>query len=107
MTEFAAVVLAGAVLVFAWRAGVEARAVAFAAAHDACEGAGVQLLDGTVVFRSWRIGRDGAGRWRFYRTYLFDYSDDGASRRQGFVILRGHDTELVGLGPTLVAGHAA
>jgi hypothetical protein len=107
MTELATFALAGAVLVFAWRASVEARAIAFAAAHDECERAGLQLLDGTVVFRSWRIGRDGGGRPRLFRSYLFDYSDDGAARRQGFVVLRGHEIEIVGLGPTLVAGHAA
>ncbi len=107
MTEFATVVLAAAVLVFVWRASVEARAIAFAAAHDECLGAGLQLLDGTVVFQSWRVGRDGGGRLRLFRTYLFDYSDDGAARRHGFVILRGQEIEIVGLGPTLVAGHAA
>ncbi|HUO80540.1 MAG TPA: DUF3301 domain-containing protein [Steroidobacteraceae bacterium] len=101
MTEFAAFALLGAALVFAWRAGVEARAVAFAAAHEACERAGLQLLDATVVFKSWRAGRAARGL-ALYRTYLFDYSEDGTTRRQGFVILRGHEIEIVGLGPTLV-----
>jgi hypothetical protein len=107
MTELATIVFAGAALVFAWRASVEARTIAFAAAHEECERAGLQLLDGTVVFKSWRVGRDRQRRLRLLRTYLFDYSDDGAARRQGFVILRGHEIEIVGLGPTLIAGHAA
>ena len=31
------------------------------------------------------------------RTYLFDYSQDGVTRRQGFVILLGHSLESIGL----------
>jgi hypothetical protein len=102
MTELAAFALAGAVLVFVWRASVEARAIAFHAAHEACERAGLQLLDGTVVFKSWRAGRVAGAGFQLHRTYLFDYSEDGATRRQGFVILRGQQIEIVGLGPTLV-----
>ncbi len=107
MTELVAVALVAGALALLWRAAVEARGIAFAAAHEACERAGLQLLDGTVVFKSWRAGRGGDGRVALLRTYLFDYSDDGASRRQGFVILRGHEVETVGLGPTLVAGRPA
>ena len=107
MTELAAFAVAGAVLVFVWRASVEARAIAFDAAREACERAGLQLLDGTVVFKTWRAGRAAGAGFHVYRTYLFDYSEDGASRRQGFVVLRGHEIEVVGLGPTLVAERLA
>jgi len=107
MTELATFAVAGAVLVFLWRASVEARALAFDAAHEACERAGLQLLDGTVVFKTWRAGRAPGGALRIYRTYLFDYSEDGASRRQGFVVLRGHEIDVVGLGPTLVGERLA
>jgi hypothetical protein len=85
-----------------WRANVEARTVANEAAYEACAEAGVQLLDGTVVFRSWRFTRGQDDRLGFRRHYVFDFSDDGVSRRQGFVTLRGRDVELIGLGPTLV-----
>ena len=102
-----AIALVGGALALLWRAAVEARGIAFAAAHEACERAGLQLLDGTVVFKSWRAGRGSDGRFAFLRTSLFDYSDDGAARHQGFVIVRGHAVETVGLGPTLVAGHTA
>jgi hypothetical protein len=107
MNELAAFAFSGAVLVFAWRASVEARATAFVAAHEACERAGLQLLDGTVVFKSWRVARADGGGWRLYRAYLFDYSEDGATRHQGFVILRGHEIEIVGLGPTLLGERPA
>ena len=101
MTELATFALVAGALMFLWRAGVEARGVAYHAAREACEQSGLQLLDGTVVFKSWRAGRGGDVRLALYRTYLFDYSEDGASRRQGFVILRGRDIDSVGLGPTL------
>jgi hypothetical protein len=107
MTELAAFALVVGALALVWRAHVEARGIAFAAAHEACADAGLQLLDGTVVFRSWRAARGGGWRIALYRTYLFDYSDDGASRRQGFVILRGREIDSVGLGPTLVAQRIA
>jgi hypothetical protein len=85
-----------------WRASGEARDRANRAAHDACADAGVQLLDGTVAFQRLAPARGGDGRFALRRTYVFDYTDDGHSRRQGFVILRGRELEVVGLGPTLV-----
>jgi hypothetical protein len=88
-----------------WRASVEARDRANAAAHRACEDAGVQLLDGTVSFQRMRPTRDAAGRLAFRRTYVFDYTDDGHTRRQGFVAMHGHEIEVVGLGPTLVTSN--
>ena len=107
MTELAAFALVGGVLLFWWRTSVEARTIADAAAHEACERDGLQLLDGSVVFRSWRAARGSGGGLALYRTYVFDYSEDGATRHQGFVVLRGHDIEIVGLGPTLVGQYRA
>jgi hypothetical protein len=107
MTSLFLVTLCGGLLALWWRTSVEARARANAAAIDACEHAGVQLLDGTVAFRTLRPARDEHGRIALLRTYVFDYSDDGASRRHGFVILRGREVEIVGLGPTLVHDRAA
>ena len=90
-----------------WRASVEARDRANAAAADACRESGVQLLDGTVAFQRLRTARHEDGGFTLRRTYVFDYTDDGHSRRQGFVILRGREVEIVGLGPTLIAGRAS
>ena len=96
-----------AMLALWWQTSIEARDRANIAAHEACERAGAQLLDGTVSFKSLRLVRDERGRPALRRTYLFDYSEDGATRRHGFVMLRGAEIELVGLGPTLVHGRAA
>ena len=102
MTGMLYIALVGGLLAFAWKSNVEARTVANQAAYGACERDGLQLLDGTVAFKSWRTGRDRRGRLALLRTYVFDYSDDGTTRRHGFVVLRGRDVEIVGLGPTLV-----
>jgi hypothetical protein len=100
-------VLGVALLALWWQTSAEARDRANVAAHEACERAGAQLLDGTVSFKSLHLVRDERGRPALRRTYVFDYSEDGASRRHGFVMLRGAEIELVGLGPTLVHGRAA
>jgi len=80
-----------------WHSNLGARELANAAALDTCTHVGAQLLDGTVAFRRLRLVRDEAGRRELERTYLFDYTLDGATRRQGFVIISGRVVASVGL----------
>lgn len=94
-------VLLFAVAVF-WQSAMHARDAANVAAREACMERGVQWLDGTVAFRQWKLQRGRDGRMGLQRTYVFDYSEDGETRRQGFVIVAGRRVEFVGLGPTLV-----
>ena len=94
--------LLGGALLFWWQASLAARDRANAAARRACSDAGAQLLDGTVAFQRLSAARSRDSRFALRRTYVFDYSDDGHSRRQGFVVLRGVEVEVVGLGPVLV-----
>jgi hypothetical protein len=101
------VAIAFGFVVLWWRASVESRERANAAAADACREAGFQLLDGTVAFQRLRTARHRDGGYALQRTYVFDYTDDGHSRRQGFVVLRGREVEIVGLGPTLITGPSA
>ena len=101
------VTLGAGLLALWWRASLEARACANAAALAACAGSGAQLLDGTVAFRRVDLARDGDGRLALVRSYVFDYTEDGASRRHGCVVLSGHEVEFVALGPVLVPGNAA
>jgi hypothetical protein len=96
------VLIVGGLTALLWRHAIDAHDLALSAAHQACREAGAQLLDGAVVFKSWRFAHR-PGRLRtLERTYLFDYCDDGSTRRQGFIILKGGEVELVGLGPTLM-----
>jgi hypothetical protein len=82
---------------WAWHTNLGARERANVAALETCQRTGAQLLDGTVAFRGFRPARGSDGRLRMRRTYVFDYSQDGVTRRQGFVILHGHSLESIGL----------
>jgi hypothetical protein len=67
------------------------------AARETCRGTGAHLLDGTVAFRRiWPVRGEG-GTLQLRRTYVFDYTRDGYTRQQGFVILTGRVVESVGL----------
>jgi hypothetical protein len=80
-----------------WHNSLGAREAANGAAQETCTATGAALLDGTVAFRSMRVVRGEGGRPQLERTYLFDYSTDGATRRQGFVIVSGRRVESIGL----------
>jgi hypothetical protein len=80
-----------------WHDALAARELANEAAAEACRGSGASLLDGTVAFRRIQAVRTDGGPLRLRRTYVFDYSRDGYSRQQGFVILTGRAVDSVGL----------
>ncbi len=82
-----------------WHDTLGARECANDAARETCAATGAALLDGTVAFRSLRIVRGEAGRPQFERSYLFDYSTDGVTRRQGFIVVCGRRIESIGLQP--------
>lgn len=87
---------------WAWHASLAAREMANRIATDTCTRAGVQFLDGTVS--TWRLAlvRGGDGWLALRRTYTFDYSEDGYTRRRGFVVMTGLVLDSVGLGPRAV-----
>jgi len=80
-----------------WRHAFAARERANDAARETCLATGAVLLDDTVAFSSLRIVRGDEGRPALERTYLFDYSVDGVTRRQGFVVVCGRRVESIGL----------
>jgi Protein of unknown function (DUF3301) len=80
-----------------WHDTLGARDLANAAARETCASTGAALLDGTVAFHRLRIVRGEGGRPAIERTYLFDYSNDGVTRRQGFVVVCGRRVESIGL----------
>jgi hypothetical protein len=89
--------LAGGAAALFWFDALAAREGANDAARETCEATGAALLDGTVAFRSIRVARGDDGRPAFERSYVFDYSLDGNTRRQGFVVILGRRVESVGL----------
>ena len=102
MTESLVALCLGLGVLVWWQAATRAREQAAAHVDTACREAGVQWLDGTVVLRRLEIARDRDGSRHLRRTYVFEYCDDGVSRRQGFIALRGAELEWVGFGPTAV-----
>jgi hypothetical protein len=80
-----------------WHDSLGAREQANEAAFATCRDTGARLLDGTVAFRRLRAVRAAGGFLQLRRTYVFDYTRDGYTRQQGFVILTGHEVDSVGL----------
>jgi Protein of unknown function (DUF3301) len=82
-----------------WYSSLQARELANRVALETCQRLSVQFLDGTVAFSAMRPVRDGEGRLALRRSYVFDYTEDGMARLQGFVVLCGLEVESVGLAP--------
>jgi len=80
-----------------WRDSLRARELALETARFICLREGVQLLDGTVTLTRLGAGRDARGRLRLNRTYAFEYSRDGETRRHGFVRVAGTQADVSGL----------
>src|SRR5512135_1683295 len=80
-----------------WHDSLGARERANDVAFDTCRETGASLLDGTVAFRRLTAVRVAGGVLRLRRTYVFEYTRDGNTRQQGFVILTGHNVDSIGL----------
>lgn len=95
-TLFALLALMLAIAWF-WHDSLGARESANLAALETCRSTGAHLLDGTVAFRRLEPVRGVDGYLRLRRTYVFDYTRDGVTRQQGFVVLAGRSVESIGL----------
>jgi len=82
---------------------LRARETATLAAREACRAQGLQFLDDTVQGARTRFGRDAEGLLRLRRTFSFEFSDDGVTRRAGHVVLLGARLESLELDPYRVA----
>jgi hypothetical protein len=80
-----------------WHDSLGAREAANAAALETCQRTGAALLDGTVAFRRLQAVRVAGGTLGLRRTYVFDYTRDGATRQRGFVVMTGRCVDSVGL----------
>ena len=98
MWEAAAILLiaAGALL---WLDGLRARERAVQAGRSACQRYSVQLLDDTVAFARMRLARDDEGQLKISRTYTFEFTETGNNRRQGAIVMLGHELRDLQLEP--------
>jgi hypothetical protein len=98
MWEGAVIVLiaAGA---FLWLDSLRARERALLAGRSACERYRVQFLDDTVSFARMRLARDEEGMLKISRTYTFEFTETGNNRRQGAIVMLGHQLADLQLEP--------
>jgi hypothetical protein len=78
---------------------LRAREAAVRIMREACKRQGLQLLDDTVHGTRLAFARDNRGIVRVRRTFEFDFSDDGFSRRSGQVVMLGEEVESMRLDP--------
>ena len=93
-----------AALAFAfWSSARAAAERAEVLGRNACHAAGVQLLDQTVHASGLRLRRRANGWLGLERSFRFEYSDSGADRHVGRLVLQGG--RLVSFsGPTRATG---
>ncbi len=91
--------LALAALVWYWLHSIRILELAREAGRQACNRAGVQFLDDTVASTRLELARDRNGRRILRRTYRFEFSETGNSRREGEVIMLGDRVETVSMEP--------
>ena len=80
-----------------WYDSLNARESAIRWVRRACDQRGLQLLDQTVALTRVRPIW-GAQGLRLRRSYRFEFSEDGATRQRGHVILRGQRLEELSFG---------
>ncbi len=90
-----------------WYANLRAREVAVRVARETCDRQNLQLLDSTVVLKSTRLRRQPAGQLALQRAYQFEYSESGANRQRGFIILSGRRIDSIGLARQQEIRHTA
>ena len=78
---------------------LRARERAVRAGREACKRYELQFLDDTVSFARLRLGRDDEGRLKLARTYTFEFTETGNTRRHGAIVMLGQDLRDVQLEP--------
>jgi len=102
MWEALGIAIAGLGMWFVYDA-LRAREAATRIARETCKQNGLQLLDDTVHGPHLRFARDAQGVARLRRTFVFEFSDDGFSRRWGKLVMLGAHLESLQLEPYRVA----
>ncbi|MFZ5557112.1 MAG: DUF3301 domain-containing protein [Pseudomonadota bacterium] len=80
-----------------WYDTMRARESALRAGREACERAGVLLLDDTVAAAPVGFGRNRRGHLVLRRRYRFEFTDTGNNRRPGSMLLLGTEVQSVAL----------
>ena len=78
---------------------LRARERAVRAGREACRRYELQFLDDTVSFARLRLARDDEGRLKLARTYTFEFTETGNTRRHGAIVMLGQDLRDIQLEP--------
>ncbi|HET9113207.1 MAG TPA: DUF3301 domain-containing protein [Burkholderiales bacterium] len=92
-----------AAFVWYWFDSLHALEIARAAGKRACLDANVQFLDDTVSRNTLRLTRNATGRVVFRRTYRFEFSETGDTRREGCLVMTGSRIESIAMEPYRIA----
>lgn len=98
MWEIAALLGLGLAVLFALDS-LRARERAVRAGREACQRYGLQFLDDTVSFARLRFARDEEGRLKMLRTYTFEFTETGNTRRHGAIVMLGQELRDLQLEP--------
>lgn len=82
-----------------WLHSIRILEIAREAGRQACNRVDVQFLDDTVASTGLGLARDKSGRRILRRTYRFEFSETGNSRREGEVVMLGEQVETVIMEP--------
>ncbi len=88
-----------AVLFWFWLHSIRILELAREAGRQACARVDVQFLDDTVASTRLQLARDQQGRRILWRTYRFEFTETGDSRREGEVVMLGERVESVTMEP--------
>jgi hypothetical protein len=92
-----------AALTWLWWDSLQSREVAVAAARAACVAEGLQFLDETVGIAGIKPARNNNGRLQLQRRYDFEFTDTGAHRMKGSIVILGIRVVLIDLQPWISA----
>ena len=85
--------------VWFWLHSIRILEIARNAGKQACMKMDVQFLDDTVAGTKLALARDNSGRRVLRRSYRFEFSETGDSRRVGEVVMLGDRVERVAMEP--------
>ncbi len=91
--------LAVGALFWFWLHSIRILELAREAGRQACMREDLQFLDDTVASTRLQLARDRNGRRILRRTYRFEFSETGNSRREGEVVMLGDRVETVTMEP--------
>ncbi|MFH2140235.1 MAG: DUF3301 domain-containing protein [Pseudomonadota bacterium] len=86
-------------LVWFWLHSIRILEIAREAGRLICKQTGVQFLDDTVASIKVQLARDDNGRRILRRTYRFEFTETGNTRREGEVVMLGARIESVTMEP--------